>query len=239
VKLLICVGAFAALGLAADPAPFSKTLYPVLEAAGCRGCHNSDGVASATRLQFPEPGAAAERIEAFGRSLVVLVDQKTPDNSLLWRKPTARIAHAGGQRIKPGTPEEAALHAWIDRLASLKGDELAQALHYRKDEGGARPTVALRRLTHTQYNHTVRDLLGERGLPANQFPPEDFVNGFKNQYAAENLSPLLEDAYSRGGEERVVGHGVPERVRKTARGGVGLPLGVARVVQAKQEVGRL
>src|SRR3712207_7771447 len=100
VRLLICVlGALAAIGIAADNAPFSKSLYPVLEDAGCRGCHVSDGVASATRLQFPEPAASAEAVERFGKSLVRLVDQKAPQNSLLLRKPTARVAHAGGQRI--------------------------------------------------------------------------------------------------------------------------------------------
>ena len=136
----------------------------------------------------PSRARPADRVEAFGKSLVALVDQKTPENSLLLRKPTARIPHAGGQRIKPGSPEETALRAWIDRLAQLKGDELAKALRYREEEasgGGAkRPHVALRRLTHSQYNNTVRDLLGDRSLPANQFPPEDFVNGFKNQYVA-------------------------------------------------------
>jgi hypothetical protein len=202
VRLLICVlGALAAVGIAADNTPFSKSLYPVLEDAGCRGCHVSDGVASPTRLHFPEPTAGADRIEAFGKSLVRLVDQKNPENSLLLKKPTLRIAHSGGQRIKPGTPEEAALRAWIDRLAALQGDELAAALKYTDEEGGKRQTVALRRLTHSQYNNTVRDLLDDRSSPANQFPPEDFVNGFKNQYEAENLSPLLEDAYSAAAEK--------------------------------------
>ena len=130
---------------------------------------------------------------------------KNPANSLLLRKPTARIPHAGGQRIQPGSPEEIALRAWIDRLAQLKGDDLAKALRYRDEEasgaGAARPRIALRRLTHSQYNNTVRDLLGDRSLPANQFPPEDFVNGFKNQYVAQNLSPLLEDAYSAAAEK--------------------------------------
>jgi hypothetical protein len=32
---------------------FSKDLYPILEKAGCEGCHNPNGVASATRLHFP------------------------------------------------------------------------------------------------------------------------------------------------------------------------------------------
>ncbi|HEY2019244.1 MAG TPA: DUF1592 domain-containing protein [Bryobacteraceae bacterium] len=204
--LLSCaIGALAAIGMAAETGSFSKSVYPVFEEAGCRGCHVTDGVASATRLQFPEQSAPADRIEAFGNSLVVLIDPKTPENSLLLRKPTARIPHAGGQRIKPGSPEETALRAWIDHLAQLKGDDLAKALRYREEEaagGGAKRTVvALRRLTHSQYNNTVRDLLGDRSLPANQFPPEDFVNGFKNQYASQNLSPLLEDAYSAAAEK--------------------------------------
>ncbi len=162
-------------------------------------------MASATRLQFPEQSDPADRIEAFGKSLVVLVDAKDPANSLLLKKPTARIPHAGGQRIQPGSPEEAALRTWIDRLAQLKGDDLAKAMHYREEEasgaGAVRPRIMLRRLTHSQYNNTVRDLLGDRSLPANQFPPEDFVNGFKNQYVAQNLSPLLEDAYSAAAEK--------------------------------------
>ena len=60
----------------------------------------------------------------------------------------------------------------------------------------------LRRLTHSQYNHTIRDLLGDQSGPANQFPPEDFINGFKNQAQAQSLSPILIDAYS-GAAERL------------------------------------
>jgi hypothetical protein len=202
---LTCVFALtAALGIGADTISFSKSVYPVFEEADCRSCHNADGVASATRLQFPERSAPADRIEAFGRALVVLVDPKTPENSLIFRKPTLRIPHAGGQRIQPGSPEEVALRGWIDRLVQLKGDDLAKALRYREEEaagnGAIRPEIALRRLAHSQYNRTVRDLLGDRSLAANQFPPEDFVNGFKNQYVAGGLSPLLEDAYSTAAE---------------------------------------
>jgi len=41
----------------AQEAPFGVGLYQVLEKAECRSCHNPDGVASVTRLQFPEPDA--------------------------------------------------------------------------------------------------------------------------------------------------------------------------------------
>jgi hypothetical protein len=174
-----------------------------MERAGCRSCHNPDGVASATRLHFPEADSSPDRIEAFGRSLVVLVDRAQPDRSLLFNKPTNRIPHTGGERIKQGSPDETVLKAWVASLAQLSGDALASALKYREDEGaGAGQLPAyLRRLTHSQYNHTVRDLLGDQTAPAGQFPPEDFVNGFRNQTQGQSLSPLLIESYSGAAEK--------------------------------------
>ena len=188
----------------AQEGSFTRTLYPVLEKAACRSCHSPDGVASVTRLQFPEPDANADQIEAFGRSLVSLIDRNKPEESLLLKKPTNRVPHAGGERIKPGGEEEGILKGWVQRLAKMSDGEVASAmkLHEAKatGAGNARPTSALRRLTHSQYNNTVRDLLGDQSAPANQFPLEDFVNGFKNQYQSQSLSPLLVEAYSAAAE---------------------------------------
>jgi hypothetical protein len=58
----------------------------------------------------------------------------------------------------------------------------------------------LRRLTHSQYNNTVRDLLGDQTRPADAFPQEDFVHGFKNQIAAQDIPPLLAEAYNAAAE---------------------------------------
>ncbi len=202
LAILVCV-----LGIVpavAQDGPFGSGLFQVLEKAGCRSCHAPDGVASATRLHFPEPDAAPERIEAFGRSLVTLIDRERPDASLLLNKPTNRVTHVGGERIKAGSEDEAALQEWIKRLTRLSGDELASALKYREQEfsGGGHeiPRNELRRLTHSQYNHTVRDLLGDQTTPSSQFPPEDFVNGFRNQTQSQALSPLLVEAYSAAAE---------------------------------------
>jgi Protein of unknown function (DUF1592)/Protein of unknown function (DUF1588)/Protein of unknown function (DUF1587)/Protein of unknown function (DUF1595)/Protein of unknown function (DUF1585) len=61
-------------------------------------------------------------------------------------------------------------------------------------------TGVVRRLTHSQYNHTVRDLLGDETAPADQFPEEDFVNGFRNQISAQDIPPLLAEAYNNAAE---------------------------------------
>jgi hypothetical protein len=181
---------------------FSEGAYAVFEKANCRSCHNADGVAAGTRLLFPEGTPDSSRVEAFGRSLVSLVDRLDPARSLLLEKPTKRISHTGGERIKPGSPEEAIVRSWVNVLARLSGDDLAKALSYQEDENGHKaPQADLRRLTHSQYNQTVRDLLGDSSRPAERFPQEDFVNGFRNQIQAQSLSPLLIESYSEAAEK--------------------------------------
>jgi len=179
---------------------FVRTVYPTFQKAGCPGCHGPDGVASGTRLHFPEPDADAKHIEQFGRSLALLVDRSAPEHSLLLNKPTKRIAHAGGQRIAPGSPEEAIVREWVVYLATAP--ETGSTLANTDLEAPAVKVVpVLRRLTHAQYNNTVRDLLGDDSRLADQFPPEDFVNGFKDQYQSQSISPLLAEAYSLAAEK--------------------------------------
>ena len=102
------------------------------------------------------------RLQAFGKSLVEFVNRTDPEKSLLLLKPTLRIPHTGGERIRKATPEEKVLRSWIAQLAAMPPAEVASALEYRKREAaghGEVPTVVLRRLTHAQYDNTVRDLL--------------------------------------------------------------------------------
>ncbi len=184
---------------------FPQSVYPVLEKAACRTCHEPDGVASTTRLQFPDEGANAAKLEEFGRSLVLFINRDQPEASPLLAKPTGRMGHAGGIRILPGSADEKVLRGWVLQLTKLAGPELAAALKYREREaagiGYQRPQIALRRLTHSQYNNVVRDLVGDGSMPAAQFPPEDFINGFKTQYQGQSISPLLMEAYSAAAEK--------------------------------------
>src|SRR6266545_7409400 len=98
---------------AQTPEEFNRKLYPVLEKAQCRLCHNDNGVASRTRLQFPPEQATPEQISRFGLRLSALVDRNQPEESLLFRKPTNRLQHTGGERIHPGSEEEGILREWI------------------------------------------------------------------------------------------------------------------------------
>src|SRR5262249_43237455 len=186
----------------AGPISFSRTVYPIFEAAQCRGCHSDDGVASATRLHFPEPNASPEDIETFGVTLAVLVDRDDPSRSLLINKPTNRERHTGGLRIQPGSFEEQALVGWVVSPPPLpKAAVRAARERLAATKAPAMRDQLLRRLTHSQYNNTVRDLLGDYSRPADRFPPEDFVNGFKNQLRTQGLPPLLAEVYSTFAEK--------------------------------------
>lgn len=55
--------------------------------------------------------------------------------------------------------------------------------------------VAMRRLNRTQYNNTVRDLLGTDLRPAANFPADDLLYGFDNIGQALNVSTLLFESY--------------------------------------------
>ncbi len=185
--------------LSAAPAPdFAGTVYPVLQKAGCAGCHGPDGVASGTRLLFPEADASRQELESFGLRLYSLVNKADPGKSLLLAKPTRAVAHAGGRRINSGSPEEQVLKSWVTYLSTRSGapDAFVAELHSAPVR-----VSALRRLTYFQYNNTVKDLLGDESNLASSFPPEDFVNGFKNQNTSQSVSPLLAEAYGLAAEK--------------------------------------
>jgi hypothetical protein len=194
-------GASAQAPRAVDESFFVEKVYPVLHAAQCERCHSDNGVASETRLQFPEPGVGRDRITVFGLSMIDLVDRRDPERSLLLRKPTKRVKHSGGQRIKPASADEAVLLGWIKGLAGLSDEQVRRVRERiaRSDHSELEAPVA-RRLTHSQYNHTVRDLLGDQSQPAGAFPKEDFVYGFKNQVEGQGVSPLQAEAYSKAAE---------------------------------------
>ena len=77
--------------------------------------------------------------------------------------------------------------------------------------------VAPRRLNRSEYNNTVRDLLGVNFMPADDFPPDDSGYGFDNNGDVLSLSPLLTEKYLKAAEKvsRTAVYGV-EAVKPTS-----------------------
>lgn len=73
----------------------------------------------------------------------------------------------------------------------------------RQDKAAPIPVgrVAPRRLNRSEYNNTVRDLLGVNFLPADDFPPDDSGYGFDNNGDVLSLSPLLMEKYLKAAEK--------------------------------------
>ncbi len=111
------------------------------------------------------------------------------------------MEHTGGIRIQPDSPNDHLLTAWVQYLSQLTPDQQARAKSLtQRARQWEREPLSLQRLTHSQYNHTVRDLLGDQSQPANQFPKEDFIRGFQNQSEGQGISPLQAEAYSAAAE---------------------------------------
>lgn len=60
--------------------------------------------------------------------------------------------------------------------------------------------VTIHRLNRTEYNNTVRDLLGDTTAPADNFPDDDFGYGFNNNADVLSTSPVLVEMYASTAE---------------------------------------
>lgn len=184
---------------AAEAPALATSAAVVAERAGCRECHNPEGVASDTRFVMLEAGSSTEAAKQATAALLELVDRRRPGESRLLRKPTKRVMHEGGQKIVPGSAEERTWIAWVTALAAAapgRAPELATRLLMPDPHATATERGGFRRLTSSQYDNTVRDLLGDVTRPGRDLPPEDFVDGFRNQYQAQSVSPALAEGWA-------------------------------------------
>lgn len=91
---------------------------------------------------------------------------------------------------QPETVNRDVIVAWVE--AEIKRvDDLAPPNPGR---------VTARRLNRAEYNNTVRDLLGIRFRPADDFPQDDSGYGFDNIGDALSLSPVLMEKYLSAAE---------------------------------------
>ena len=152
---------------------FQQAVLPVL-AKNCLGCHS-------------------ERLHSGNLSLESFRDASlAPQKPDIWRKVLAKLS-AGQMPPRPAAPLSAADLAvvtdWIRRLPGVAGSAVDDAAS--ADPG----RVTMRRLNRTEYNNTIRDLLGVTLRPADEFPTDDSGYGFDNIGDVLSLSPMLMEKY--------------------------------------------
>ena len=154
-----------ALAAGAEPA-FMGDVHPLLERY-CFKCHGAEKHKGDLDLSTYASEDAAQHGGRTWRSVRAKLDEKEmpPEKS-----------------PQPTATELATISAWIATVKRPPGPP---------DPG----RVTIRRLNRTEYDNTVRDLIGLDLKPAEGFPSDDVGEGFDNIGDALSLPPLLLEKY--------------------------------------------
>ena len=162
--------------LLASDEVFKTTILPMVETY-CLDCH--DDVEAMGDLSF----------ESLARPEQVL------ENRDAWVKAFKLLSISGmppaEKKKRPTRAEYDALVEWLDLKLNHCDCE-------KVDDVG-RETI--HRLNRTEYNNTIRDLLGVDVQPADDFPSDDVGHGFSNMADVLSLSPLLLEKYVDAAEK--------------------------------------
>ncbi len=116
--------------------------------------------------------------------------------AVLWEKVAESIR--GGDMPPPGKPRPSLeeldrFNTWLDRRV------------FKLDCTGKRDPgrVTIHRLNRAEYNNTIRDLLGVKFRPANDFPADDVGYGFDNIGDVLSMPPILMEKYLAAAEKIV------------------------------------
>ncbi|HKX29453.1 MAG TPA: DUF1587 domain-containing protein, partial [Blastocatellia bacterium] len=153
---------------------FDRTIQPFLS-KHCYTCHNPEAKSGGLDLESYRTAAAALQ------------------NRQVWERIAQRLQ--AGEMPPPGMPrpertELEAVLRWIEQ-------EFESAGRPADPKPGI---VTARRLNRTEYNNTVRELVGLDLEPATDFPPDDSAHGFDNIAGALSLSPTLMEKYLAAAE---------------------------------------
>ncbi|MCI0377341.1 MAG: DUF1587 domain-containing protein, partial [Gemmataceae bacterium] len=120
-------------------------------------------------------------------------DESVPKNRAVWEH-VIHMVRTGEMPAK-GRPRPTA-----EEIEKALGaiDTLMTSIDCSKERNAGR--VTLRRLNKTEYNNTIRDLIGIDFKPAADFPPDDTGYGFDNIGDVLSVSPLLLEKYLAAAE---------------------------------------
>ncbi len=156
------------------PKSFEQDVKPLL-GKYCYGCHGETKKKADLSLQTFENLAAVLKEKPIWEKVLhnVQTREMPPEN-----KP------------QPSEAERALLTKWIEA-------EIFNCDCDHPDPG----RVTLHRLNRTEYNNTIRDLLGVDFHPADDFPADDTGYGFDNIGDVLSLSPILLEKYLAAAEK--------------------------------------
>jgi Protein of unknown function (DUF1592)/Protein of unknown function (DUF1588)/Protein of unknown function (DUF1585)/Protein of unknown function (DUF1587)/Protein of unknown function (DUF1595) len=171
---------------AADPAKprpdvekvsFARQVAPIL-AHYCTSCHGGEKPKGQLALDlYKDEDAAFKNLDIWPRVAERLHNREMPP----------------AKRPQPTDAERELLTRWVD--AALGVEDCVR----KKDPG----RVTLRRLNRSEYNNTIRDLVGVRFQPADDFPADDVGYGFDNIGDVLTVPPLLLEKYLAAAEKIV------------------------------------
>jgi hypothetical protein len=153
---------------------FSKTVTPFLQ-EHCVECHGGDD---------PEGGLALDKYRESAR---IQTDYET------WEKVLKFVLERQMPPPDEPQPDPRSVLAFRQAVQS-ELDKFDCSSH--KHAG----RVTIRRLNRTEYNNTIRDLIGIDFRPADDFPSDDVGNGFDNMGDVLSLPPLLMEEYLAAAE---------------------------------------
>lgn len=144
----------------------------------CVDCHGGNEPESDLAFdKLAEPAAAVGQKDAWLKAREYLRSELMPPK--------------GEEQPTPG--QRKAMIAWIE--AQFLGVDCTLA----RDPG----RVTIRRLNRTEYNNTIRDLLGVDFHPADDFPADDVGYGFDHIGDVLSMPPILLEKYLAAAEEVV------------------------------------
>jgi hypothetical protein len=159
----------------ADTAGFQNDVVPFLKEY-CVTCHGGKRPRADFNLQF-----------------IIAKTTTVDDRRDIWDKVVQNLRSGEMPptgRKQPPPEEKDKILTWLDKQLSTVD------CTKRQDPG----RVTLRRLNRTEYNNTIRDLVGVDFQPAKDFPADDIGYGFDNIGDVLALSPLLLEKYLAAAE---------------------------------------
>lgn len=151
---------------------FQKTVLPFLT-KNCFECHTDKKSGDVRLDQFQDEKSFAKELATLERVQAVLRKSAMPPK----------------KRPQPGVDEIKPVLAWLDSFGE------------RMEKESRLNRVTMRRLNRTEYNNTIRDLLGVDFKPGDDFPADVPGHGFDNIASVLSVSPVLVEKYLSSAEK--------------------------------------